>query len=80
MLPIPALDGFQLLVILLGLILGPEPASDSIDLEAASNNRVVTNHTRETPTRRIIEATIGTSTIVLVALNILLPAIQYTLH
>ncbi|KAI6121204.1 hypothetical protein F5141DRAFT_504202 [Pisolithus sp. B1] len=80
MLPIPALDGFQLLVILLELILGREPASGSIDLEAASNNRDVTNRTRETPARRIIEATIGASTVVLVALNILLPAIQYTLH
>lgn len=80
LLPIPALDGFQLLIILLELTLPQEQESGSVDLEVAGHNRDITNRTRETFTRRIIKATISTSTIVMVALNILVPAIQYILH
>ncbi|KAI6032624.1 hypothetical protein F5J12DRAFT_795509 [Pisolithus orientalis] len=81
MLPIPALDGFQLLATLLELIFGREYESGSIDLEAGSHSSgAVIDRTRETPVQRIIQATLSTSTVTLVTLNVLLPAIQYILH
>lgn len=73
-LPVPALDGFHFLAVLLDLTFYQTRGSN-IDLEVLGDN---IRH--GTPLQRIIKATLSMSTMVSIALCILLGAIKHVLH
>lgn len=74
MLPVPALDGFHFLAALLDFIFY-QTRGTNIDLEAPGDN---IRH--RTPLQRIIKATLSMSTMVSIALCVLLGAIKHVLH
>ena len=73
-LPVPALDGFHFLAVLLDLTFY-QTRGTNIDLEVLGDN---IRH--GTPLQRIIKATLSMSTMVSIALCILLGAIKHVLH
>lgn len=74
MLPVPALDGFHFLAALLDFIFY-QTRGTNIDLEAPGDN---IRH--RAPLQRIIKATLSMSTMISIALCVLLGAIKHVLH
>ncbi|KAL4080055.1 hypothetical protein V8B97DRAFT_2054053 [Scleroderma yunnanense] len=75
MLPVPALDGFNFLAVLLDLTFHQTHHPSVIDVEALSD------HVRHgSPLQRIIKATLSIGTVVSIALCVLLGTIKHVLH